>query len=101
MGIDKKKYRLEPMESYNKVKKHGFLPHIFRKIYNFKDTEQYKASLEKRNSETPAPNTYWDDGKSKIKLRKNVDDDQAKKWVMPREKTNKRLYVSNLRKSVF
>ena len=23
---------------------------------------QYKASLENRNAETPAPNTYWDDG---------------------------------------
>ena len=101
MGIDKKKYRLEPVESYNKVDKHGFLPLLIRKVYDYANTEQYKASLEQRNSETPAPNTYWDDGKSKVKIRKNVDDDQAKKWEMPREKTYKRLYVSGMRKSVY
>ena len=101
MGTDKKKYMLQPIESYHKVKNHGALPILFRKIYDFKNTEQYKASLEKRNSETPAPNTYWDDGKSKVKLRKNVEDDKAQKWVMPREKTYKRLYVSGSRKSVY
>ena len=101
MGVDKKKYRLEPVESYNKVAKHGFLPHLIRKVYDFANTEQYKASLEKRNSETPAPNTYWDDGKSKVKIRKNVEDEQAQKWVMPREKTYKKLYVSGMRKSVY
>ena len=101
MGVDKKKYRIEAVESYNKVAKHGFLPLVIRKPYDFANTEQYKATLEKRNSETPAPNTYWDDGKSKVKIRKNVEDDQAQKWVMPREKTYKRLYVSGMRKSVF
>ena len=101
MGVDKKKYRLEPVESYNKVAKHGFLPHLIRKVYDFANTEQYKASFEKRNPETPAPNTYWDDGKSKVKLRKNIEDEQAQKYVMPREKTYKKLYVSGMRKSVF
>jgi len=101
MGVDKKKYMLQPVDSYHKVMKHGSLPILFRKIYNFKDTEQYKAAQEKRNSETPAPNTYWDDGKSKVKLRKNVDDSQAQKWIMSREKTFKRAYISGLKKSVF
>ena len=90
-----------PVESYHKVHKHGFLPHLIRKVYDYANTEQYKASLEKRNAETPAPNTYWDDGKSKIKLRKNIEDEQAQKYVMPREKTYKRLYVSGMRKSVY
>ena len=101
MGVDRKKYKIEAVESYHKVDKHGSLPHLFRKVYDFANTEQYKAALEKKSSETPAPNTYWDDGKSKVKLRKNVEDDQAQKWVMPREKTYKRLYVSGMRKSVF
>ena len=101
MGVDKKKYKIEAVESYHKVDKHGFLPLVIRKPYDFANTEQYKASLEKRNSETPAPNTYWDDGKSKVKIRKNVEDEQAQKWVMPREKTYKRLYVSGMRKSVY
>ena len=101
MGVDRKKYMLQPVDSYHKVMKHGSLPILFRKIYNFKDTEQYKAAQEKRNSETPAPNLYWDDGKSKVKLRKNVDDSQAQKWIMSREKTFKRLHVSGMRKGVF
>jgi len=101
MGVDRKKYMLQPVDSYHKVMKHGSLPILFRKIYNFKDTEQYKAAQEKRNSETPAPNLYWDDGKSKVKLRKNVDDSQAQKWIMSKEKTFKRAYISGLRKSVF
>ena len=101
MGINKKKYMLQPVESYHKIKKHGSLPILFRKIYKFKETEQYKAAQEKRNSETPAPNIYWDDGKSKVQLRKNVDDSQAQKYIMSREKTFKRVYVSGLRKSVF
>ena len=101
MGVDKKKYMINPVESYHKVNKHGSLPHLIRKVYDYANTEQYKASLEKRNSETPAPNTYWDDGKSKVKIRKNVEDDQAQKWVMPREKTYKRMYFSGMRKSVY
>ena len=101
MGVDKKKYMIQYLDSYQKVDKHGFLPHVIRKVYDFANTEQYKASLEKRNPETPAPNTYWDDGKSKVKIRKNVEDEQAQKWVMPREKTYKRLYVSGMRKSVY
>ena len=101
MGVDKKKYRIEAVESFHKVDKHGFLPLVIRKPYDYAGTEQYKATLEKRNSETPAPNTYWDDGKSKVKIRKNVEDEQAQKWVMPREKTYKKLYVSGMRKSVY
>ena len=101
MGVDKKSYMIQPVESYHKINNHGKLPHLIRKVFDFANTEQYKASLEKRSSETPAPNTYWDDGKSKIKLRKNIEDDQAQRYVMPREKTYKRLYVSGMRKSVF
>ena len=101
MGTDRKKYMINPVESYNKVMKHGSLPLLFRKSYDFKNTEQYKAAQEKKSSETPAPNTYWDDGKSRIKLRKNVDDSQAQKWIMSREKTFKRLHVSGMRKGVF
>ena len=101
MGVDKKKYMINPVESYHKVDKHGALPHVIRKVYDYANTEQYKVSLEKRNSETPAPNTYWDDGKSKVKIRKNVEDDQAQKWVMPREKTYKRTFISGMRKSVY
>lgn len=101
MGVDKKKYRIEAVESFHKVDKHGFLPLVIRKPYDYAGTEQYKATLEKRNSETPAPNLYWDDGKSKVKLRKNVDDSQSQKWIMSREKTFKRAYISGLRKSVF
>ena len=101
MGVDRKGYIQDPVVSYHKVHKHGFLPHLIRKVYDFANTEQYKASYEQKHPETPAPNTYWDDGKSKIKLRKNIEDEQAQKYVMPREKSYKRLYVSGMRKSVF
>ena len=101
LGVDKKKYMNQALESYHKVDKHGFLPHLIRKVYDFANTEQYKAALEKRSNETPAPNTYWDDGKSKVKIRKNVEDEQAQKWVMPREKTYKKIYISGMRKSVY
>ena len=101
MGTDRKKYMINPVDSYNKVMKHGSLPLLFRKSYDFKNTEQYKAAQEKKSGETPAPNTYWDDGKSRVKLRKNVDDSQAQKWIMSREKTFKRAYISGLKKSVF
>ena len=101
MGTDRKKYMINPVESYNKVIKHGSLPLLFRKSYDFKNTEQYKAAQEKRNFETPAPNSYWDDGKSKVKLRKNLDDSQAQKWIMSRDKTFKRVHISGMRKGVF
>ena len=101
MGTDRKKYMINPVESYNKVIKHSSLPLLFRKSYDFKNTEQYKAAQEKRNFETPAPNSYWDDGKSKVKLRKNLDDSQAQKWIMSRDKTFKRVHISGMRKGVF
>ena len=101
MGVDKKKYMINPVESYHKVNKHGSLPHLIRKVYDYANTEQYKASLEKRNSETPAPNTYWDDGKSRVKLRKNVDEDQEKSWIMSRDKTYRNIYTYGLKKGIF
>ena len=82
--------------SYNLVNNRGKLPIIFRKKFKYEETEQYKASRDKYNYDTPAPNSYWDDGKSIVKLRKNIDEQQAKKYIMNRDKTFKRLYVLNV-----
>ena len=101
IGVDKAHYLINPVLSYDKVKSRGKLPIAFRKIYDFTGTEQYKSAKEKNSCETPAPNTYWDDGNSKIKLRKNIDDTQAQKYVMLRSKSYNRLYVPYGRKSVF
>ena len=101
MGTNRKGYSIDPVESYHKVHNHGSLPYLFRKPYDYASKEQYKASSENRKVETPSPNTYWDDGKSKVKLRKNIDDEQAQKYIMTREKTYRRLYVSGMKKSVF
>ena len=87
--------------SYNLVYNRGKLTIIFRKKFKYEETEQYKASRDKYNYDTPAPNSYWDDGKSIVKLRKNIDEQQAKKYIMNRDKTFKRLYVSKSVKSVF
>ena len=43
----RKKYMINPVDSYNKVMKHGSLPLLFRKSYDFKNTEQYKAAQQK------------------------------------------------------
>ena len=101
MGIDKKKYQVNAVESYNKVIKHGMLPVLFRKPFNYKDTEQYKSAKENRSFESPAPNLYWDDGKSRVKLRKNVDEDQEKSWIMSRDKTYRNIYTYGLKKGIF
>ena len=101
MGIDKKKYQVNAVESYNKVIKHGMLPILFRKPFNYKDTEQYKSAMENRSFESPAPNLYWDDGKSRVKLRKNVDEDQEKSWIMSRDKTYRNIYTYGLKKGIF
>ena len=101
MGIDKKKYQVNAVESYNKVIKHGMLPVLFRKPFNYKDTEQYKSAMENRSFESPAPNLYWDDGKSRVKLRKNVDEDQEKSWIMSRDKTYRNIYSYGLKKGIF
>ena len=101
MGIDKKKYQVNAVESFNKVINHGMLPILFRKPFNFKETEQYISAMENRSFESPAPNLYWDDGKSRIKLRKDVDEDDAKRWVMTRDKTYRSIYTYGLKKGVF
>ena len=101
IGVDKGHYLINPVLSYDKVKKRGMLPITFRKIYDFTGTDQYKSAKEKNNCESPAPNTYWDDGNSKVKLRKNIDDTQAQKYVMLRSKSYSRLYVPYGRKGVF
>ena len=101
MGIDKKKYQVNSVESYNKVIKHGMLPILFRKPFNYKDTDQYKSAMENRSFESPAPNLYWDDGKSRVKLRKNVDEDQEKSWVMSRDRTYRSIYTYGLKKGIF
>ena len=101
MGIDKKKYQVNSVESYNKVIKHGMLPILFKKPFNYKDTDQYKSAMENRSFESPAPNLYWDDGKSRVKLRKNVDEDQEKSWVMSRDRTYRSIYTYGLKKGIF
>lgn len=101
MGIDKKKYQVNAVESFNKVINHGMLPILFRKPFNFKETEQYISAMENRSFESPAPNLYWDDGKSRIKLRKDVDEDDAKRWVMTRDKTYRSIYTYGLKKGIF
>ena len=84
------------------TKKHGSLPHLIRKPFEYK-TEQYNTAQEKFKYYygTPGPNLYWDDGKSKIRLRKNIDDEQAKKYQSSREKTFKRYNQPGLRKSIY
>lgn len=101
MGVEPKKYMLEYLTSYHNVKNRGRIIYQFRKDYGFTKTDQYIAAHEGKNYDTPAPNLYWDDGKSRIKLRKNVEDEQAEKYRMSREKTDKRRVFPNLRKSVF
>ena len=63
MGFHRKTHVLEPIISYDKILKHGYLPHLIRKGFDYASNEQYKALMDARTQETPAPNTMWDDGK--------------------------------------
>ena len=100
MGVDKKTYTIDPLTSYHKLKEYGTLPHIIRKEFNF-ETQQYKNYLAKKKIEIIGPNTYWDDGNSKIKIRKFIDEEKSKKYVMTRDKTYKRLHIVGMRKCIF
>ena len=79
--LNKSFYRYS-YESYNKKFKYGIFPFIFRKEYWFKNTEQYKISMENRTFETLVHYLYWDNTRYRVKLRKNVDNFQTKKLIM-------------------
>ena len=101
-GIDIKKYDIDMGKAWMMTRKHGSLPHLIRKPYDF-NTEQYKTAQEKFKDYygTPGPNLYWDDGKAKIRLRKNIDEEKAKKYQSSREKTYKRYNQPCLRKYIY
>ncbi len=101
LGIDKNKFLDDAVLSYDKVHSHGRLPMVIKKPFDYKATDQYKTAMENKKVETPAPNTYWDDGKAIMKMRLNVEEDAAKRYVNTREQTFKRVYKSGMHKYVF
>ena len=97
-GIDLNSYKIDVLKSYDMIEKHGSLPHLFRKHFDFKSTNQYKKFKENNKSfNSPGPGNYWND--EKCLFNKN-DKNENKRYLMTRDKTDKRIYVKNVNKNV-
>ena len=96
-------------KGYHKLTHHGELPIRFQLIYKVKETEQYKAMLEKQPPTYIGPQQYWKMPKetfSRYKQKKpnlsSITDDNGRKvYYMDRKKTDKRVYSAGMRKAVY
>ena len=99
-GLDLNSYKLDVIKSYDMINKHGNLPHLFRKQFDYKSTNQYKKSKENNKSSIlPGPGSYWND--EKCLFNKNLNDKKENnRYYMTRDKTDKRNYVKYVNKNV-
>ena len=99
-GLDLNSYKLDVIKSYDMINKHGSLPHLFRKQFDYKSTNQYKKALENNKSSIlPGPGTYWND--EKCLFNNNINDKKENnRYYMTRDKTDKRNYVKYINKNV-
>ena len=99
-GLDLNSYKLDVIKSYDMINKHGNLPHLFRKQFDYKSTNQYKKAIENNKSSIlPGPGTYWND--EKCLFNKNLNDKKENnRYYMTRDKTDKRNYVKYINKNV-
>lgn len=100
-GLDPKTYSPDMLQSYEKVTKKGFLPFLIHKPFEYDKTEQYISAKQNHPKFSPGPGNYWDDGQAQFKKEKNVDDGEKKRYIMTSDKTYKRVYVPNMRKSIY
>ena len=97
------------VKGYHKLTHHGELPIKFQPIYKVKETDQYKAMLEKQPPVYIGPQQYWKMPKerftrnkqNKANLSSITDDNGRKIYFMDRKKTDKRVYTAGLRRSVY
>ena len=97
------------VSGYHKLTHHGELPIKFQPIYKVKETEQYKAMLEKQPPVYIGPQQYWKMPKESFKgfkqkkpnLSSITDDNGRKVYYMDRKKTDKRVYSAGMRKAVY
>lgn len=101
--LDPKEFIPDMLQSYDKVMRRGRLPFVFHKRFEYDKTEQYISAKNQNPDYQPGPTAYWDDGIGYSKREAQSTDDKydRKKYLMSKDKTYKRLYVPNLRKSVF
>ena len=99
-GLDLNSYKLDVIKSYDMINKHGSLPHLFRKQFDYKSTNQYKKAIENNKSSIlPGPGTYWND--EKCLFNNNINDKKENnRYYMTRDKTDKRNYVKYINKNV-
>ena len=97
------------VQGFHKKTHHGELPIKFQPIYKVKETEQYKAMLEKQPPVYIGPQQYWKMPKESFKgfkqkkpnLSSITDDNGRKVYYMDRKKTDKRVYSAGMRKAVY
>ena len=95
-------------EGYHKITHHGEILLKIAPEFKYMDVEQYKVSRENNPKVYIGPQQYWKVPKENFRKRSNkrsvstlTDDKGNKIYYMDRKKTDKRVYTSGLRKSVY
>ena len=90
-------------KSFYEVNNHGQLLYIIHKKFPFEKEEHYKSYIEKNPKKYVGPQHYWKVPFEKEKKNtKFIHDNSGNKiYYMDRKKTDKRVYIPNLRKSIY
>ncbi len=90
-------------KSFYEVNNHGQLLHVMHKKIPFEKEEHYKSYIEKNPKKFVGPQHYWKVPFEKDKKNNKfvLDNSGNKIYYMDRKKTDKRVYIPNLRKSIY
>lgn len=107
-GITSKDLWIQVRDSFHAVTHHGENLHRICKEFKYQDTDQYQTYKENNPKVHIGPQQYWKTPKTRpgSKRKDNnfsaiTDDSGRKVYFMDRRKTDKRVYIPNLRHAVY
>lgn len=106
-GLTEKDLNIQLMDTFLKTKNHGRLLKKIHPRFKYEEEEHYVAAQENKPKTFVGPQHYWRMPKEDNNLKKKVnfetiEDDKGNKiHYMDRRKTDKRIYKSGMRTSVY
>ena len=95
-------------EGYHKLTHHGEILMKIAPEFKYKEVDQYKTAKENNPNVYIGPQQYWKVPKENFRKKSakrsmsTITDDKGNKvYYMDRKKTDKRVYIANMRKSVY
>ena len=107
-GLKKEDLWINVREGYRKIKHHGEILMKIAPEFKYMEVEQYKTSKENNPKVYIGPQQYWKMPKENFRKKSakrsmsTITDDKGNKiYYMDRKITDKRVYISGLRRAIY